>query len=220
VAEPAPDDQTQAATGTPRSRVRKSAATASDAARPHRSSVASGAKAAKTTKASNPTTGGATVAMAPGGSDGAAAEPVPVDGAAVDGMSADGTAGTTPAESAGWSAAELAEVRADLLAELATMGADYHRSLADLEVLQAGGSSGAGDDQADAGSATFEREQELSIVANRRDLIDQMQRAVARIDAGTYGFCERCGQPIPKARLQAFPAATLDVMCKQREERR
>ena len=48
----------------------------------------------------------------------------------------------------------------------------------------------------------------------------QMERAVERIDAGTYGFCERCGNPIPKARLKAFPAATLDVACKQREERR
>ena len=39
----------------------------------------------------------------------------------------------------------------------------------------------------------------------------QIQRAVERIDAGTYGFCESCGKPIPKARLKAFPMATLDV---------
>jgi DnaK suppressor protein len=48
----------------------------------------------------------------------------------------------------------------------------------------------------------------------------QMRRAIARIDAGAYGYCESCGKAIPKARLQAFPAATLDVECKQREERR
>ena len=67
---------------------------------------------------------------------------------------------------------------------------------------------------------TFEREQEQSIAANRMDLMVQIQRAVERIDAGTYGYCESCGRPIPKARLKAFPMATLDVGCKQREERR
>jgi len=46
------------------------------------------------------------------------------------------------------------------------------------------------------------------------------ERALARIDAGTYGVCESCGKPIGKARLLAFPRATLCVPCKQREERR
>jgi RNA polymerase-binding protein DksA len=90
----------------------------------------------------------------------------------------------------------------------------------DLNDLQQANSDGAGDDQADAGSKTFEREQELSIAANRLDLVAQIQRAVERIDAGTYGYCESCGNPIPKTRLKAFPMATLDVACKQREERR
>jgi RNA polymerase-binding protein DksA len=96
----------------------------------------------------------------------------------------------------------------------------YNDSLRDLDDLQRSSTDGAGDDQADAGSKTFEREQEQSIAANRRDLITQIQHAVERIDSGTYGYCERCGKPIPKARLKAFPAATLDVACKQREERR
>ena len=48
----------------------------------------------------------------------------------------------------------------------------------------------------------------------------QMERAIERVDADTYGRCESCGNPIPKARLQAFPSATLCVTCKQREERR
>jgi RNA polymerase-binding transcription factor DksA len=119
-----------------------------------------------------------------------------------------------------WTSAELAEIRAELVAELSEMRAAYERSLADLSDLQQAGTDGAGDDQADAGSKTFEREQEQSIAANRLDLLTQLQRAVERIDAGTYGFCESCGKPIPKARLKAFPGATLDVACKQREERR
>jgi RNA polymerase-binding protein DksA len=119
-----------------------------------------------------------------------------------------------------WTRAELADIRKQLVAELTEMGDAYDRSLRDLNDLQKSSTDGAGDDQADAGSKTFEREQEQSIAANRLDLLTQIQRAVERIDAGTYGFCESCGKPIPKARLRAFPGATLDVGCKQREERR
>jgi RNA polymerase-binding protein DksA len=119
-----------------------------------------------------------------------------------------------------WSASELALVKTQLLAELADMQGEYDRSMDELNVLHQAGTDGAGDDQADAGSKTFEREQELSIAANRFDLLNQIHRAIERVDAGTYGLCESCGLAIPKARLKAFPMATLDVACKQREERR
>jgi RNA polymerase-binding protein DksA len=119
-----------------------------------------------------------------------------------------------------WTARELAQVRSQLVAQLSEMQSEYDQSLLDLDELQSSSTDGAGDDQADAGSKTFEREQELSIAANRLDLLTQIKRAVERIDAGTYGHCESCGKPIPKARLKAFPMATLDVACKQREERR
>jgi RNA polymerase-binding protein DksA len=119
-----------------------------------------------------------------------------------------------------WTARELAQVRAQLVAQLSEMQSEYNQSLIELDELQSSSTDGAGDDQADAGSKTFEREQELSIAANRLDLLTQIKRAVERIDAGTYGYCESCGKPIPKARLKAFPMATLDVACKQREERR
>ena len=79
---------------------------------------------------------------------------------------------------------------------------------------------GSGDDQADAGSKTFEREHEMSVANNSRDLLLQVEHALVRISDGSYGTCERCGQPIGKARLQVFPRATLCVNCKQREERR
>ena len=78
----------------------------------------------------------------------------------------------------------------------------------------------AGDDQADAGAKTFQREYDLSLTQNARELLDLSQNALARIDDGSYGVCVSCGQPIGKARLQAFPRATLCVACKQREERR
>jgi RNA polymerase-binding transcription factor len=119
-----------------------------------------------------------------------------------------------------WTVEELDEVRGDLQREIAERRADYDRAMAELTRLQQASGDGAGDDQADAGSKTFEREQELSIANNRRDLLVQMERAMERLDKGTYGRCESCHEPIMKARLQAFPSATLCVKCKQREERR
>jgi RNA polymerase-binding protein DksA len=119
-----------------------------------------------------------------------------------------------------WTAAELAEVRRDLEGQAAALRAEILAAEAAWAQLQRDGGDGAGDDQADAGTKTFEREHELSLTQNRRDLLAQVEHALARLDAGTYGLCENCGRPIAKARLQAFPSATLDVSCKQRQERR
>ena len=52
----------------------------------------------------------------------------------------------------------------------------------------------AGDDQADAGAKTFEREHELALTHNARELLAQNERALARIVSGTYGVCESCGE--------------------------
>ena len=79
---------------------------------------------------------------------------------------------------------------------------------------------GAGHDQADMGATSFERDQELTAVNNERDTLAQIDRALGRIDDGTYGVCESCGNPIGKMRVMAFPRATLCLTCKQREERR
>ncbi|GAA2163623.1 hypothetical protein GCM10009727_80210 [Actinomadura napierensis] len=117
-----------------------------------------------------------------------------------------------------WTAVELAEVRAGLEEQIAAL----HREITASAVQIAEGdiSEGAGDDQADLGAKTYEREHELALAYNSRDLLAQMERAVQRMEAGTYGICESCATPIGKARLQVFPRATLCVTCKQREERR
>jgi RNA polymerase-binding transcription factor DksA len=130
------------------------------------------------------------------------------------------TAAPTPAAATDLSAPELADIRAELAQNLADMTLEYQRSLAELDDLQRSNTDGAGDDQADVGSKTFEREQEQSIAANRHDLLLQTERAIARIDSGTYGLCEECGRPIPNERLKAIPMATLDAVCKARLERR
>ncbi|WP_344453545.1 TraR/DksA family transcriptional regulator [Actinocorallia aurantiaca] len=118
-----------------------------------------------------------------------------------------------------WTAEELEAVRTRLAAEVEELAAEISAALTQAaEGTDLG--EGAGDDQADAGAKTYEREHELALTNNSRDLLQQNERAIARIETGTYGVCEECGKAIGKARLQAFPRATLCVTCKQREERR
>ena len=119
-----------------------------------------------------------------------------------------------------WTRAELKEVTDELhehRERLTTLLDDAERELAGL-MRDAG--DGAGHDQADMGATSFERDHELTVVNNEREMLAQTTRALARIDDGTYGVCEACEQPIGKMRLMAFPRATLCLSCKQREERR
>ena len=77
-----------------------------------------------------------------------------------------------------------------------------------------------GDDVADAGTkaaASEQDEAELRLIVSRRT---QLAHAIERCDAGVYGVCESCAEPIPAERLKLFPAATTCVACKQRAERR
>jgi RNA polymerase-binding transcription factor len=76
------------------------------------------------------------------------------------------------------------------------------------------------DETADAGTATFERERDLSIENNVRDLMQKIDRALEKMDAGTYGFCERCGKPIEKARVRALPYVDLCIKDAQAQSRR
>ncbi|MEO7746042.1 MAG: TraR/DksA C4-type zinc finger protein, partial [Actinomycetota bacterium] len=119
-----------------------------------------------------------------------------------------------------WTAAELAEVQAALEADVARLGAEIATAETGLHELLRDSGDGAGDDQADAGAKTFEREQEISLANNSREMLDQSAHALAAIADGTYGVCESCGLPVGKMRLQAFPRATLCVSCKSRQERR
>jgi len=119
-----------------------------------------------------------------------------------------------------WTAKELAEVRGELEADRERLRAEIASVEQGLQDLLRDGGEGAGNDQADVGSTTLERDAEMSLANNTRDMLYQVQRALARLDDGTYGVCESCGNPIGKLRLMAFPRATLCLTCKQREERR
>ena len=119
-----------------------------------------------------------------------------------------------------WSAAELKAVRTALAKELVRLNTELVSVELEMDALIRESGEGAGDDQADAGTKTFEREHEMSLVINARDMVLQTERALERIDNRSYGRCEECGNPIGKARLQVFPRATLCMTCKQKEERR
>lgn len=119
-----------------------------------------------------------------------------------------------------WTEEEVAEQRAELQDELERVERRIAATEAELESLLKGGTDGAGRDPADVGSSNFERDQELSLAQNVREMAEQLRLAITRFDDGEYGLCEVCGQPIGKGRLQVFPRATLCVTCKQREERR
>lgn len=119
-----------------------------------------------------------------------------------------------------WSAAELKAVRTDIVIELERLRRELAIVELEMDSLIQESGEGAGDDQADAGTKTFEREHEMSLVINARDMVLQTERALDRIDSKRYGNCEECGNAIGKARLQVFPRATLCMLCKQKEERR
>jgi DnaK suppressor protein len=119
-----------------------------------------------------------------------------------------------------WTAAELKVVRNALTKELVRLSTELAEVELEMDALIRESGEGAGDDQADAGTKTFEREHEMSLVINARDMVLQTERAIGRIDDKTYGRCEECGNSIGKARLQVFPRATLCMVCKQKEERR
>ena len=123
-----------------------------------------------------------------------------------------------PDESA-WTAAELREIERELREDASRLAGELVAAEEGLADLIRDSGDGAGDDQADAGSKTFEREHEMSLANNARDMLQQVEHALGRLANGTYGACETCATPIGKGRLQAFPRATLCLSCKQAEER-
>jgi DnaK suppressor protein len=119
-----------------------------------------------------------------------------------------------------WTEAEIAGVRGELHNEAVALRAEIGQAESAVSEQLEDPVVAPGDDEADASSKVAQREHDLALTQNARELLGQVEHALARIDAGTYGVCESCGKPIGKARLQAFPRASLCVECKQRQERR
>ncbi|MET8881936.1 TraR/DksA family transcriptional regulator [Streptomyces rubiginosohelvolus] len=119
-----------------------------------------------------------------------------------------------------WTPEEVTEARTLLTSEILRLRSELETSGAALAGLMRDSGDGAGDDEADTGTKNITREHELALAANAQEMLEQTERALARLEAGTYGLCEICGKPIGKARMQAFPRATLCVEDKQKQERR
>lgn len=118
-----------------------------------------------------------------------------------------------------WTSAELDAVRGDLLEQQDRLRTELSGIEHDMQQLMRDSGDGSGDDDVDAGAKTSEREQEFTVAANSKALLEQGERALHAIEDGTYGVCENCGKPIGKLRMQAQPRATLCVTCKQQQER-
>ncbi len=83
---------------------------------------------------------------------------------------------------------------------------------------EASGENNYRDHMADQGSATFERELDMTLEENARESLLEVKQALERMDAGAYGTCAQCGQDIPVERLDAYPTASLCIVCKEAEE--
>lgn len=121
----------------------------------------------------------------------------------------------------GRSQAEIDQIRQSLRARYDELTAEYEQSVLQSQVLrlvEVGDT--AGDDQADSGTKTAERDTAQSLLRSILDRRAQFEHALTRLEEGTYGFCEGCSAPIPVERLEIFPSATSCVSCKQTRERR
>ncbi|GAB3842216.1 MULTISPECIES: TraR/DksA C4-type zinc finger protein [Micromonospora] len=119
------------------------------------------------------------------------------------------------------SQAEIDQIRLSLQARHDELTEEYQQAVQQSQVLrlvEVGDT--AGDDQADSGTKTAERDTAQSLLRTILDRRAQYEHALARLAEGTYGFCEGCTAPIPVERLEIFPSATTCVTCKQTRERR
>jgi RNA polymerase-binding protein DksA len=110
---------------------------------------------------------------------------------------------------------KLVKEKATLLKELEEIGKG------NLKVLQseASGETAYDEHLADSGTYTFERERDLSLENNIRDILAKIEVALEKLDKHTYGVCDRCGNLIDPARLKALPYANLCISCKKEEEK-
>lgn len=120
-----------------------------------------------------------------------------------------------------FSDAELAEFRDLLLQKRAATVDDVEQIRARLrDAQQADSDSSYASHMADAGSDAGEREQLYASAARLQAYLGHVDRALARIDAGTYGLCKVTGEPIPRERLLAVPHTETSIQAKRDEQSR
>lgn len=111
--------------------------------------------------------------------------------------------------------ARLQGERERIQGDLDSLGAE----IATLGVGQQAEGSGAGNHLADDATDIAEQERDLALIGTLQERMREVERALERLDAGSYGTCDRCGQPIPAERLEIRPFATLCVNCQSQADR-
>jgi len=116
----------------------------------------------------------------------------------------------------------FAELRGQLERDLARLEAEIAKLDAEERdtLSEASGENNYRDHMADQGSATFERELDMTLEENLRTALSDVRAALQRVADGVYAICARCGDNIPVERLQAVPTASLCIQCKEAEESR
>jgi DnaK suppressor protein len=102
-----------------------------------------------------------------------------------------------------------------ILIELRSQMADQIRMLSASSLMS---NKQAGEELADVGSDDFMRDTELALMGEEEQRLDAIERALRRIDEGTYGICQDCGDAIAPGRLEAKPYANLCVSCMSARE--
>jgi DnaK suppressor protein len=121
----------------------------------------------------------------------------------------------------GRSQAEVDQIRRSLQSRYDELTAEYAEAAQQSQVLRlVEVGDMAGDDQADNGTKTAERDTAQSLLRTILERRSQYEHALTRLAEGTYGWCEGCSAPIPVERLEIFPSATSCVSCQESRERR
>lgn len=113
------------------------------------------------------------------------------------------------------------DVRKRLERERGELDRDIRRLEEITEKLRSdrgGGDGGISNHLAEGASSTFDQERNLALLGNLRRTLGLVEAALKRLELGTYGFCEVCGEPIDRARLEALPYAAQCVRCQTRLE--
>ena len=128
---------------------------------------------------------------------------------------------TPPARTTPFSDAELAEFRALIEEKRRSALADVEQMREQLRAENdAGGDSAYSMHMADAGTDASDRERTLQLIARQQTFVGHLDRALRRIENGTYGVCKVTGQPIARERLMAVPHTETSIEAKRQQQKR
>jgi RNA polymerase-binding protein DksA len=90
---------------------------------------------------------------------------------------------------------------------------EEERSQLQAQLVEHGGGVQHDDNFADSGQVAAEQGENRALVGQLEETLAEVERALAKLDEGSYGSCESCGKPISEARLEAMPATRYCIDC-------